>query len=81
MSWARSFAMDGAAQRRRRTAQECLPFPLRWALYGAPSLHCKHASPDGPLRSVTLAGCAPDGRVIRNRRGSGETVAFKNGVG
>jgi hypothetical protein len=80
MSWARSFAMDGAAQRRRRTAQKCLPFPLRWALYGAPSLHCKRASPKGRCALSRWQAALRAVEVIRNRRGSGETVAFKNGV-
>src|SRR5271166_2731452 len=39
--------MDGTATATRRTVRERLPFPLGCAKCGAPSLHCKRASPAG----------------------------------
>ena len=43
----------------RRTAQERLPFPLRCALCGAPSLHCKRASPAGRFALSRLQAAHP----------------------
>src|SRR5581483_5103869 len=73
--------MDGAAAR-CRTARERLLFPLRRARCGAPTLHCKRASLNGTLRSVTLAGSAPGGSEFRaTLHASGERVAPEKVVG
>ncbi len=55
--------MDGATIK-HRTARERLPFPLRRALCGAPSLHRKRASPAGRCGLSRLQAAHPADRDL-----------------
>src|SRR6266851_7860263 len=66
--------MDGAADK-CRAAPERLPFPLHRAQCGAPSLHCKRASPSVRFTLSRSQAALRRIRIMRNHRLLGEAVA------
>jgi hypothetical protein len=66
--------MDGAADR-CRVARERLPFPLYRAQCGAPSLHCKRASPSVRFTLSRWQAALRRIGIMRNHRLLGEAVA------
>ena len=72
--------MDGAADK-CRAARERLPFPLPPAPCGAPSLHCKRASPSVRFTLSRWQAALRRIGIMRNHRLLGEAVAPENWCG